>query len=194
MDLRAYIEERSIPEPMSGCWLWLRSIGSHGYGNASAPNARVTVAHRVSFEAFIGPIPPGALVQHSCDNKWCVAPHHLSLGDDASNAKDKQRKGRAAKKLNAESVMAITRACAAGASQLAVAKRFGINQRVVFGIVSGRIWGHVTGLTCPPGLCAICRAGLEDARFAQCLRCRTTAEARKKERRLRHASHRRKAA
>lgn len=39
-ELRQYVEARCIPEPNSGCWLWLLSTGSHGYGNAVAPWAK----------------------------------------------------------------------------------------------------------------------------------------------------------
>lgn len=92
--LRKYIEDRSIPIPFAGCWLWLLSFGSHGYGNASMPGCRVTTAQRVSFIAFKGEIPSGMLIQHSCDNRWCVNPDHLSLGTDKTNAEDKMHKGR----------------------------------------------------------------------------------------------------
>ncbi len=81
--MRKYIEDRCIPEPMTGCWIWLASIGSHGYGQTCEPGRGVTVAHRTSYRAFVGEIPDGMLVQHSCDNHWCVAPHHLSLGRDS---------------------------------------------------------------------------------------------------------------
>lgn len=101
--LREYIEARCIPVPFVGCWMWLRSFGSHGYGNACKPGVGVTVAHRVSFEAFNGPIPDGMLVQHSCDNRWCVNPNHLSLGTDATNALDKQLKGSRGKEARARS-------------------------------------------------------------------------------------------
>lgn len=93
--LREYIEARCVPVPFTGCWMWLLSIGTHGYGQAYTTDKRVTTAHRVSFMAFKGPIPDGLLVQHSCDNKWCVNPDHLSLGTDKTNSDDKHRKGRA---------------------------------------------------------------------------------------------------
>src|SRR5574343_1910576 len=128
MDIRAYIEERSIPEPNTGCWIWLRSLGSHGYGNATMPPTRVTVAHRVSFIAFHGPIPDGLLVQHSCDNHWCVAPHHLSLGTDKTNAEDKQRKGRAARRLTARDVREIR---ARVGPQASIASEFGVDPAMV---------------------------------------------------------------
>jgi len=140
--MRKYIEDRSIPEPMTGCWIWLASLGSHGYGNASEPGRRVDVAHRVSYRAFVGPIPDGMLVQHSCDNHWCVAPHHLSLGTDATNALDKQRKGRAAKKLTMRDVRAI-RARIGIEPDRAIAADFGINKSMIYRIKHGRSWKHV---------------------------------------------------
>jgi len=137
--MRRYIEDRSIPVPEAGCWLWLKSFGSHGYGNA-AFRGLVTVAHRLSFAAFHGQIPPGVLVQHSCDNRWCVAPNHLSLGTDATNALDKQRKGRAAKKLNPAIVTEIR---SLDMPIRAIARRFGLSQATIQGVRRGRTWSHV---------------------------------------------------
>ena len=76
---REYIEKHSIPIPVGkGCWLWLLSPGSHGYGQAWCPEKRtVTTAHRIAYQVFVGDIPPGMLIEHSCDNKWCVNPDHL---------------------------------------------------------------------------------------------------------------------
>lgn len=141
-ELREYIEARSIPVPFVGCWMWLRSFGSHGYGSAHRPRGDNTVAHRVSFEAFKGPIPDGMLVQHSCDNKWCVNPDHLSLGTDATNALDKQIKGRAAKKLSLGDVVRIVAKLRTGAAIRAVAREFGIHQRLVQRIARKEIWRH----------------------------------------------------
>jgi hypothetical protein len=142
--MRRYVEDRCIPEPMSGCWIWLLSIGSHGYGQACTDRARVTVAHRVSFAAFVGPIPDGMLIQHSCDNRWCVAPHHLSIGTDATNAIDKQRKGRAAKKLTARDVRAIKlRLAAATESDKRIGRDFGVSGDSVACIRRRETWTHV---------------------------------------------------
>ena len=137
MDLRSYIEERSIPEPNTGCWIWLRSLGSHGYGNARA-NGVCTVAHRVSHEAFNGPIPSGMLVQHSCDNHWCVAPHHLSVGTDKTNADDRLRRGRTPlRKLTREQAEAIRNS---RENQRATAYKFNVSKRTIWMIRQGRIY------------------------------------------------------
>lgn len=143
MSLREYIETRSIPVPFAGCWLWLLSLGSHGYGNACLDGEHTT-AHRVSFLAFKGPIPDGMLVQHSCDNKLCVNPDHLSLGTDATNALDKKLKGRAARKLNAIDVQRIKFRLLARASIRSIAREFGVSQRQIQWIARGQQWSHVS--------------------------------------------------
>lgn len=143
MGTREYIEARSIPIPFAGCWLWLLSFGSHGYGNASTPKARVDVAHRVSYRAFKGEIPDGMLVQHSCDNKWCVNPDHLSLGTDATNAVDKQLKGRAARRLEAEDVEIIRALLRRGKAKRAIARLFEVAQKTIQMIERGNTWNHV---------------------------------------------------
>lgn len=142
--LRSYVEERSIPVPEAGCWLWLLSLGSHGYGQACWPGTRrVDVAHRLSFVAFVGDIPSGMLVQHSCDARWCVAPHHLSLGTDATNAIDKQRKGRAAKRLSPSDIETIRILLQEKKPKRAIARDFGVSQRLIHWIEQGRVWSHI---------------------------------------------------
>lgn len=132
MPSRAYIYERSIPIPHVGCWLWLLSPGSHGYGQAWN-GATITTAHRMAYEAFVGPIPGKMLVQHSCDSKWCVNPDHLSLGTDASNAEDKRRKGRAAKKLTPSDRQDVIFKYQTGCfTQRQLARIFGVTQRAIW--------------------------------------------------------------
>lgn len=98
-EARALIEAHSIPIPFAGCWMWLRSFHNGGYGQqwfGVGQDRRLYLVHRLSFEAFKGPIPAGMLIQHSCDNRWCCNPEHLSLGTDATNARDALLKGRTA--------------------------------------------------------------------------------------------------
>lgn len=78
--LTAYVDQRVSIEPNSGCWLWLLSDGSHGYPQGSVPivtGQRVTLAHRLSYLARHGAIPPGKEIDHLCRNRCCVNPDHL---------------------------------------------------------------------------------------------------------------------
>lgn len=78
----------SIPEPNSGCWLWLGYATSAGYG-ALRIGGRKVLAHRIALQSALGrQIPGNVLVCHACNNKMCVNPGHLYEGSYASNYAD----------------------------------------------------------------------------------------------------------
>lgn len=72
-----------VPEPMSGCWLWDGAIGDNGYGQfwagewTPAGHPRQRLAHRVSYELYVGEIPDGFQIDHLCRIRRCVNPAHL---------------------------------------------------------------------------------------------------------------------
>ncbi len=57
-------------------------------------NGSNRVAHRFIHELFNGPIPEGAWVLHSCDNKPCCNPRHLRTGTALQNTADMFARGR----------------------------------------------------------------------------------------------------
>src|ERR1019366_4519713 len=64
-----------LPEPNTGCWLWTGGLNRGGYGQFMTPPC--TVAHRVAYELFVGPIPEGLQLDHLCRVRSCVNPQHL---------------------------------------------------------------------------------------------------------------------
>lgn len=139
--LRSRFESRYAPCPMSGCWLWLGAIGSHGYG-AIGKRGDVRLAHRLSWEIHNGPITDGLHVLHRCDNRACVNPAHLFLGTHADNNRDAAAKGRRPKgdkhwncKVPHSSVQMIIES---DLPQSYWAKKFGVNQSTISLIRSGK--------------------------------------------------------
>lgn len=74
------------------CWEWQGQRAK--YGLVRRPEGGSTGAHRVSYEVHHGPIPPGLVIMHSCDNPLCVNPAHLRAGTYKENTADMDAKGR----------------------------------------------------------------------------------------------------
>lgn len=68
-----------------GHWIWQAAIGKQdGYGRVSV-GKKVMLAHRVSYELFVAPIPAGYQVDHVCRVKACINPVHLEAVPPAIN-------------------------------------------------------------------------------------------------------------
>lgn len=59
-----------------GCWLWIGGRKKAGYGQFAVDGKKV-IAHRWAYSHFIGPIPAGYEIDHTCRNSSCVNPDHL---------------------------------------------------------------------------------------------------------------------
>jgi hypothetical protein len=143
----------SIPEPNSGCTLWIGSVtGTMRYGKVSW-KGKQRVAHRMAWELRHGPIPKGLYVCHRCDVPLCINADHLFLGTRADNARDMREKGRGyiltairgeanpRAKLTEAQVRAIR--AMADRPRADVAREFGISGVNVLQIVKRMTWRHV---------------------------------------------------
>lgn len=86
---------RIIPEPMSGCWLWMGERQGLGYGvfrlESDGTRHRVT---RIVWALTQGEIDDSLFACHKCDNPGCVNPDHIFLGTAKDNIADAVKKGR----------------------------------------------------------------------------------------------------
>ena len=71
------------------CWVWQKQLDYQGYGRIKG-NPYGIRAHRVSYQLFVGAIPEGLVLRHTCNNKSCVNPEHLILGTHKENAQDRE--------------------------------------------------------------------------------------------------------
>jgi hypothetical protein len=135
----------------TGCWTWTAGK-SRGYGTIYI-DGKCRKAHQVSYLLHHGAIEQWLL--HRCDNRACVRPDHLFLGDHDANMRDMANKGRSSRlpgerngnaKLT-ETKIARLKAALGSASQTELARRFGCSQQTVSNIATGRAWSWVEPAT-----------------------------------------------
>ena len=118
------------------CWEWLGGKVK-GYGQLRDGSRRV-LAHRYSWQVFKGPIPVGKLVLHKCNNKACVNPNHLYLGNECDNAVDLKSSGFVPMSciLTNEQVINIRKDYASGKISLGhLAKKYAVSVVTVHNVV-----------------------------------------------------------
>jgi DNA-binding transcriptional regulator YiaG len=136
----------------TGCHEWMGSRFLNGYGRIKFAG-RTHRAHRMVYELVHGPLVPGMLVRHTCDNRLCVNPAHLVSGDHHENMADMVTRGRASKnltrryergekhplaKLTDDQVREIRdRFDAGGTSQSRLAVEYSVSQSLVSKIMRG---------------------------------------------------------
>lgn len=75
----------------NGCWHWTGTVKPNGYGRLWLARGVMVHAHRLAYELFVGPIPDGKDVGHTChdrdlacvggvtcEHRLCVNPAHLA--------------------------------------------------------------------------------------------------------------------
>ncbi len=89
-NIKEQLRKRIKVDPITGCWIWRKSRNRGGYGQISI-GGTMRKAHRVSYEAHVGPIPESLQVDHLCHrpqecaggplcrHRRCINPEHLQV-------------------------------------------------------------------------------------------------------------------
>jgi hypothetical protein len=134
----------------SGCHIFSGAEINSGYCIFGAKNPKRNVlAHRFAYEQFIGPIPKGHFICHTCDNKKCVNPEHLWAGTPKANSTDMVNKKRHAYGVrNPKAVLYPAKVQAmrwlkntVGLRNRDIARLAGVGTSVAHNAISGRTWG-----------------------------------------------------
>lgn len=79
----------------SGCLRWVGSHHYKGYGRISV-DGKVRRVHRVAYQTWVGPIPPGYDIDHvaarGCAHRDCIEPAHLEAVTHAENVKRRTKR------------------------------------------------------------------------------------------------------
>lgn len=136
------------------CWPWTGRCNEAGYGVLKRRGHIDVLAHRLAWKLTNGPIPPGMLVCHKCDNPPCCNPYKcLFLGTDADNRADCVEKDRhhsprgerqGSSKLTDAKVAAMRERHAAGdISYSEIAREYGVSNVAARLAILRITWPHV---------------------------------------------------
>jgi hypothetical protein len=142
--------EKTIPEPNSGCLLWLGANNKKGYGSMNVDGETVLATH-VALKLAGVSIKKGDFACHTCDTPGCVLDSHLFPATNAINVADKMAKGRhrvgrvhgaahGRAKLTEEQARAILSDPRTGR---AIGPDYGISFQTVSDIKRGKKWKHL---------------------------------------------------
>lgn len=76
-----------VTKDSTGCWLFTGARNHRGYGQVGV-DGKTRSAHRIAYEALVGPIPDGLHIDHLCRVRNCVRPDHL---EPVTNAENRRR-------------------------------------------------------------------------------------------------------
>jgi hypothetical protein len=156
--LRGTLEERLwaqvAPPNERGCREFVGAQVNRrpGPGKLKDEHGRPIIPARAAWTVTNGPIPPGLLVCHRCDNPPCCEISHLFLGTHLDNMRDMSEKGRGRTRpssgeqnpnalLDPATAAEIRRRYdSGGIRQVDLATEFGVSQSLVSLVVRREAW------------------------------------------------------
>jgi len=151
-DIARFMEK--VEKQPSGCWIWTATPSLAGtYGlfwldgqNMGSHCASVVLFHKKS-------IPKKMVVMHSCDDRTCVNPDHLSVGTYKENMEDMIQKGRdrslgsrnTQAKLTEAQVLSMRAEYVDRPGEIMrLSAKYQTSPSDVSGIIYGKSWKHIS--------------------------------------------------
>jgi hypothetical protein len=130
----------------NGCWICTSHKTNNGYPQGKYDKGRRLIA-KVMWQEKNGDWPKDKICIHSCDNRLCINPDHISPGTKKINSEDMASKDRScwgwrsgARKLTPEQAQEIFKLKNTGISQRKVGALYNISGSVVWSIWNGATW------------------------------------------------------
>lgn len=141
----------SLPWQSYPCIEWDFTATTGGYGVFTHEGVCFYV-HRAALESIMGSLPAGAFACHHCDNPRCMRPTHLFKGDAVENIKDRDNKGRAARRpgesngfcrFRESDILEMRKLYAEGMRNSKIAERFKVTSSYMSLVLKKKIWRHI---------------------------------------------------
>lgn len=157
VDLDSQCRFWNFVQRTESCWLWTGALNDAGYG-IFRMNGRNYRATHISLWIYKRPVPSGLCVLHKCDNRACVNPDHLYIGDKGRNIQDAYDRGRRPRidvgeqnqgsrngmsKLTETDVIEIKQRIQARETNKSIAADFGVDPGAIWAIRTGKTWRRV---------------------------------------------------
>jgi len=143
---------KKVDRPISyiiknNCWICVsHKINKNGYPEGNRKRGRFSIA-RVMYERKYGKVPKYLCILHKCDNRKCINPDHLFLGDRSVNNKDAVSKNRNCygtkhhlHKLDREKILFAREERGKGLPYHKIAKYLGVSYATLWLALNGKTW------------------------------------------------------
>ena len=126
-----------VEDPVTGCWNWVASMCSGGYGSSCYGHKQRDRAHRVSWRYHNNwkKIPKGYDIHHRCTNRRCVNPDHLELLSKTNHMRLSPNV-----KINLEVAIEIRKLYREGKLMRELAAMYSVHSAHISRIISHKVW------------------------------------------------------